>query len=126
MRLVPVASASIVAGVAVGVAGLTGVDTDPVAWSFACQPRAEAPCGPGLGARQGVLLRLWTHCGVGAAIFDGRLWMARPEDRHSVGVGANVTEGTMRLLARNRAEFRSGSLVSELEVASLESIPPCY
>jgi hypothetical protein len=32
----------------------------------------------------------------------------------------------MRLLARDRAEFRAGSLVAELEVATLASIPPCY
>jgi hypothetical protein len=124
MRLVLAGSAAIVAAIAVGVAGLTGVERNLVDWSFACTVSAEPPCGPGAEVGKEYYYALWTHCGPGAAVFDGRLWMARPGDRHSLH--ANVTEGTMRLLADDVAEFRTGRFVGRFEVTTLDAIPPCY
>ena len=124
MRVLLAGLVAFAVAVAIELAGLAAEGRDAAAWSLACHRRAELPCGPGVRVGDEHYYALWTHCGVGAAVFDGRLWMAVANDRHPVP--ADVTEGRMRLLSRDRAEFRAGSLVAEFGLTTLAAVPPCY
>ena len=109
------------------VAGCAGAETDArdeqTRW-LDCRPEAsEPPCGD--GARVGVDYDfiLYTHCGIQAAVFDGRIWQAR---RPPKAPGGNWMRGEMRLLTRDIAEFRAGSLVAKFRPDSRADPPPCY
>jgi len=90
-------------------------------WSLGllCPADAEKPpCGPGARVGRDYDYVLYTHCGIEWAIFDGRLWLARPA-LHDEGVrgapsgwGDPTQSGVMRLLGAARAEFRAGLLTA--------------
>lgn len=88
-----------------------------------CSPESSrAGCA---SARIGVeyALSLHTHCGVGHTYFDGRFWVIDPVQPH----GANYINGTMTLVARDRAAFRGAGVQFAFKPAPSSFAPPaCY
>lgn len=91
--------------------------------ALSCLPDAGGPpCGAGARVGTDYDYVLWTHCGIQVAVFNGRLWLAvsppSPE-RYS-----NETEGVMRLLSSDRAQFQADSLVAQFTVMPPNVEPP--
>jgi hypothetical protein len=78
-----------------------------------CGPRdADPPCGPGALPGVAYPYELRTHCGIADTFFDGRFWVADPpldDGSHNPPRGWDnpTQEGTISLLAADRAQFRS-------------------
>jgi hypothetical protein len=77
--------------------------------------RETLPYGPGVELRVPYEYVLYTHCGILGARIDGREWDAHPPlfDDYGAnpppGWGNPFDQGTMMLLTRDDAEFRSAS-----------------
>ena len=98
---------------ALALAGCTEFDFGGETGPAFCSPSVErVPCSAGMKVGVEYDYRLFTHCGVLSAYFDGRLWRASPplDDRFGNPPDGwdNPSEvGTVELVARDRAEFRS-------------------
>lgn len=80
-----------------------------------CAPQVHrVPCAAGVKIGVEYRYTLWTHCGIRDVYLDGRLWVATPplsdgSGNPPRGWGNPWQRGTIRLLARARAEFRGGA-----------------
>lgn len=89
------------------------------AWSES----APLPCGRGVEPGRAYAYRLWTHCGIRQAWFDGRLWEAQTpaEPRR------DLVDGEMTLIDINEAVLRVPGMDPVVFRAEPKPSPqPCY
>lgn len=69
---------------------------------------APLPCGRGVQQGRSYRYRIFAHCGIRQAWFDGRLWQADPiiqDARSYLSSRSEIAEGTMTLVGSNEARF---------------------
>jgi len=79
---------------------------------YCSRPESAPPCGPGALSRATYPFKLFTHCGILGAYFDGRFWRAQPSltdgsGNPPRGWGNPYEIGTIKLVSREVADFRS-------------------
>ncbi|HEX9695336.1 MAG TPA: hypothetical protein VGB64_03375 [Actinomycetota bacterium] len=80
------------------------------------ETEAALPCGNGVEQGRAYRYRLWGHCGIRQAWFDGRLWQTDPP----VDAPSDMVEGTMTLIAADEARFQ----VPGLDPITFRAQPP--